>query len=75
MPSPCPIRQHPISPCPKSDSKDNPAEVAKDGYAELLEGDAQTVSGLMNKIRDAFAGIIPDTVLAQMHRKMAQPVS
>lgn len=57
----------------KSDSKADPAKVAKDGYAALLEGEAHTVSGLMNKVQDAFAGIIPDTVLAQMHRKMAQP--
>ena len=57
----------------KSDSKADPAKVAKDGYEALLEGEAHTVSGLMNKIQDAFAGIIPDTVLAQMHRKMAEP--
>ena len=58
----------------KSDSKADPAKVAKDGYEALLEGEAHTVSGLMNKVQDAFAGIIPDTVLAQMHRKMAEPV-
>ncbi|HCY55203.1 MAG TPA: oxidoreductase, partial [Oceanicaulis sp.] len=57
----------------KRDSKADPAKVAKDGYEALLEGEAHTVSGLMNKIQDAFAGIIPDTVLAQMHRKMAEP--
>ena len=57
----------------KSDSKADPAKVAKDGYEALLEGEAHTVSGLMNKSQDAFAGIIPDTVLAQMHRKMAEP--
>ena len=27
----------------------------------------------MNKIQVAFAGIIPDSILAQMHRKMARP--
>lgn len=57
----------------ESDSKADPAKVAKDGYEALLEGEAHTVSGFMNKIQDAFAGIIPDTVLAQMHRKMAKP--
>ena len=57
----------------RSDSKADPAKVARDGYEALLSGDAHTVSGLMNKIQDAFAGIIPDTVLAQMHRKMAEP--
>ncbi|WP_120716028.1 SDR family NAD(P)-dependent oxidoreductase [Tsuneonella amylolytica] len=57
----------------ESDSKADPAKVAKDGYDALIDGEAHTVSGLMNKIQDAFAGIIPDTVLAQMHRKMAKP--
>ena len=57
----------------KSDSKADPAKVAKDGYDALLAGEAHTVSGFMNKVQDAFAGIIPDTVLAEMHRKMAQP--
>ena len=38
-----------------------------------VEGDAHTVSGFMNKIQDMFAGVIPDTVLAQMHRRMAEP--
>ena len=57
----------------RDDSKADPAKVARDGYDALLAGDAHIVSGLMNKIQDAFAGIIPDTVLAQMHRKMAKP--
>ena len=47
--------------------------VAEAGYKAVLEGDAHTVSGLMNKIQDMFAGVIPDTVLAQMHRRMAEP--
>ncbi len=57
----------------KSDSKADPAKVAQDGYDALLADDAHTVSGFMNKVTDAFAGIIPDTILAQMHRKMAKP--
>jgi short-subunit dehydrogenase len=56
----------------KSDSKADPAKVARDGYDALLAGDAHVVSGFMNKVQDAFAGIIPDTVLAEMHRRMAQ---
>ena len=57
----------------ESDSKDDPAMVANTGYEALLEGDAHVVSGFMNKVQDAFAGIIPDTTLAEMHRKMAKP--
>jgi len=55
--------------------KDDPAMVAGAGYKALLDGDAHVVSGLMNKVQDVFAGIIPDTILAQMHRKMAEPGS
>ena len=57
----------------QSDSKDDPAMVAKAGYDALLNHEAHTVSGFMNKVQDAFAGIIPDTVLAAMHRRMAEP--
>lgn len=57
----------------ESDSKADPAKVAKDGYDAMMAGDAGIVSGFMNKVQTAFAGIIPDTVLAEMHRKMAQP--
>jgi uncharacterized protein len=53
--------------------KDDPAMVAKAGYRALLEGEDHTVSGFMNKVQDMFTGIIPDTVLAQMHRRMAEP--
>ena len=57
----------------QDDDKADPAKVAQDGYEALLGGDAHTVSGFMNKVQDTFAGIIPDTVLAQMHRRMAEP--
>lgn len=53
--------------------KDDPAMVAREGYKALLKGDDHTVAGFMNKVQDTFAGIIPDTVLAQMHRRMAEP--
>lgn len=57
----------------RSDSKADAAKVARDGYEALLAGEAHTVSGFMNKVQDAFAGIIPDTMSAQMHRSMAEP--
>jgi short-subunit dehydrogenase len=61
------------TPVGDSNSKADPAKVAKDGYDALLQGDAHVVSGFMNKVQNAFAGIIPDTVLAEMHRRMAKP--
>ena len=54
-------------------SKADPAKVAKDGYAAMLKGDTQVVSGLMNKVQTFFADILPDDVVAQMHRRLAEP--
>lgn len=51
----------------------DPAKVAKDGYDALLDGDTQIVSGFMNKVQTMFADILPDDMVAQMHRKLAEP--
>ena len=56
-------------------SKSDPADVAKDGYDALLSGDLQITSGFMNKVQSFFADILPDGVMAQMHRRMAEPGS
>ncbi|GMM94120.1 SDR family NAD(P)-dependent oxidoreductase [Qipengyuania sp. MTN3-11] len=53
--------------------KADPAKVAKDGYEALLEGDTQVVSGFMNKVQTMFADILPDDLVAQMHRRLAEP--
>lgn len=53
--------------------KADPAKVAQDGYAALLADDDQVVSGMMNKLR-VFAGdLLPDELVAQIHRRMAEP--
>lgn len=57
----------------QDDSKDDPAAVAKTGYAAMQKGTRQVASGFMNKVQSTFAGIIPDAVLSQMHRRMAEP--
>ncbi len=53
----------------------DPADVAKAGYQAMVKGEAGVVPGFMNKVQAFFADIIPDTVMAQMHRKLAQPKS
>lgn len=55
------------------DGKADPAKVAHDGYQALLKGETQEVSGFMNKVQDMFADILPDEIVAQMHRKLAEP--
>jgi short-subunit dehydrogenase len=58
-----------------SDSKSDPADVAKDGWDALMAGHAHIVSGWKNKIQAAVAHVTPAAVLAEQHRKMAEPGS
>lgn len=55
--------------------KDDPAEVAADGFAAMQNGDAEVVSGWYNKIQTALAHVTPASVLAEQHRRMAEPGS
>jgi short-subunit dehydrogenase len=56
-------------------SKDDPAQVAKDGFEALMADDDHVVSGLKNKVQVAVAHVTPDTVLAEQHRGLAEPGS
>jgi uncharacterized protein len=60
-----------------SDSKDDPAEVARQGFAALMNGDAKVIAGsVMNKVQASVAGrLLPDEAKAEMHRKQAEPGS
>jgi short-subunit dehydrogenase len=57
------------------DEKDDPADVAKTGYAAMLKGEGDVVAGMKNKIQSALANVTPAAVLAEQHRKMAEPGS
>ncbi|MSU90279.1 SDR family NAD(P)-dependent oxidoreductase [Rhodobacteraceae bacterium 2CG4] len=61
------------TPAGRDDGKDDPAVVARKGYEAMMNGRSGVVTGLMNKVQTAFAGLIPDQVLAQMHRRLAEP--
>lgn len=56
-------------------SKSDPAKVAEDGYEALLKGQTKVISGFMNKVQSIFADILPESVVAAMHRRMAEPDS
>jgi short-subunit dehydrogenase len=58
-----------------SDSKSDPADVAKDGWDALMAGKASIVSGWKNKLQATLAHVTPASVLAEQHRKMAEPGS
>ncbi len=53
--------------------KDDPAEVAKVGFEAMMKGAGDVVSGLKNKVQSAVASITPAGMLAEQHRKMAEP--
>ncbi len=61
------------TPVGESGSKADPAKVARDGYEAMQAGRGEVASGFVNKVQTAFAGIIPDSVIAEMHRRMAEP--
>ncbi len=53
--------------------KDDPAEVARIGFEAMMRGEAGIVSGWKNKIMSAIASVLPSTITAEQHRKMAEP--
>ena len=54
--------------------KKQPAdEVARRGFEAMLKGEADVVTGWANKLRAAIANLTPNTILAEQHRKMAEP--
>lgn len=54
---------------------DDPAEVAKIGFEAMLAGEGDVVSGLRNKLEVAAAHVTPAAMLAEQHRKQAEPGS
>ena len=56
-------------------NKRDAADVAKDGWDALMSGKASVFSGLMTKVQGVLANVIPGSVLAEQHRKMAEPGS
>jgi short-subunit dehydrogenase len=53
--------------------KDDPADVAKTGYAAMKRGEGDVVHGLGNKIQAAIGAVTPESIKAEQHRKMAEP--
>lgn len=55
--------------------KDHPADVAKDGFEAMMKGEGDVVSGWKNKLQTTIANVMPASVLAEQHRKIAEPGS
>jgi short-subunit dehydrogenase len=58
------------------DEKDDPAEVAKQGFEAMLAGKDHIIAGsFKTKAQAAMAQVTPETMKAEQHRKMAEPGS
>ena len=53
--------------------KDDPAAVAKSGFRAMMRGEADVVTGWKNKVQTTLANVTPPGMLAEQHRKMAEP--
>jgi short-subunit dehydrogenase len=58
-----------------TESKMDAAEVARIGFKAMMNGEGDVVAGLKNKLQSAMASVTPSSVLAEQHRKMAEPGS
>ena len=54
-------------------SKMDPAEVAEVGFKAMQDGEADVVAGLKNKLQVMLAKVTPSQVVAEQHRKQAEP--
>ena len=53
--------------------KDDAAMVAQKGFAAMMKGEGDVVTGWHNKLQSAIANFLPAGVTAELHRKMAEP--
>ncbi|MGI4780099.1 MAG: SDR family NAD(P)-dependent oxidoreductase [Janthinobacterium lividum] len=59
----------------QDDKKADPADVAQTGFDAMMAGEGDVVAGWKNKLQVALANVTPAPLLAEQHRKMAQPGS
>jgi short-subunit dehydrogenase len=58
-----------------SENKMDPAKVAEIGFKAMMDREGDVVAGFKNKMQAAMAAITPSAVLAEQHRKIAEPGS
>ncbi|HLX21756.1 MAG TPA: SDR family NAD(P)-dependent oxidoreductase [Usitatibacter sp.] len=54
--------------------KDDPAEVAMIGFEAMMQGKGDVIPGAMNRADAALAHVTPSAVLAELHRRGAEPL-
>ena len=50
----------------------DPADVAKDGYEAMMNGETRVISGAMNKLQAYFSNVIPDSILSAGMSKLME---
>jgi hypothetical protein len=56
--------------------KDDPADVARDGFEALMDGKERVESAsLSTKLQGRGSRFMPDSAKAELHRRMAEPHS
>lgn len=58
-----------------TEAKADAADVAEFGFKAMMDGEADIVTGWKNKMQAAMARVAPAEMLAEQHRKMAEPGS
>lgn len=53
--------------------KDDPKDVAKTGFDAMMKGEESVVHGFQNKMQVTAGRVLPKSVTAEMHRKLAEP--
>ena len=53
--------------------KDDPKMVAEVGFAAMMKGSSDVTSGLKNKVLASVANVVPNELLAKVHRGMSEP--
>jgi uncharacterized protein len=53
--------------------KDDPADVAKQGFDAMMKGQGDVVTGWHNKLRSAISLLLPAGAAAELHRREAAP--
>lgn len=61
------------TPIGRSGNKGDPADAARRGYEALMAGERGAIPSARSRLVTMLSGVVPDTVLARLHRAGAEP--
>ena len=64
-----------VGPVPTASERNRTDTSTVRGFDAMMRGDGDVVSGWKNKLQSAIANVTPAGVLAEQHRRMAEPGS